>query len=360
MKKTKKSTIFRFTYIGATVLVLVLIAVFNEDFHNIPEVLSSLNLYWLLGAIACLVGYWLTDGWLLGDITSYMSKQKLSAGASVKIGLIGLYYCALTPSSTGGQPVQVMYMGREKLPVGTSTCIVLVKFIAYALTTIAFYLISLAYDNSFYFEKYPAIYWLALLGFAIMVLAIVLVILSIVKKNWILNIAYKLINFFSTKIRIIKNTDEARANIEKTINDYSEAGRYIAKHKRRAIGSFFISMLNIGLYFAITYFIYRAFNLDEESFIYIMMMQAFLYTAISYFPLPGAAGMSESGFFVVFSAIFSPNLVFAAMIVWRIFTYYAILAVGSIIVIFDELFIMKKQKLAQPATEENQIPDKTE
>ena len=33
-----------------------------------------------------------------------------------------------------------------------------------------------------------------------------------------------------------------------------------------------------------------------------------------------------------------------AMLIWRIMTYYIVLAVGSLIVVFDEIHNMRKQK----------------
>lgn len=344
MTKEKRNTIIRFSYIGATILVIALIMVFNEDFHNVPEVIAGLSPLWMLGAAGCLVIYWLTDGWLLHDITSYMSPTKMNFGKSFKIGLIGLYYCALTPSASGGQPVQVAYMAREKVKIGTGTCVVLIKFIAYALTCIIFYLVSLAFLNEYYLTNYTAMYWLSFLGFIIMIIAVAIVILSIVNRTWILKLGNGIITLFSEKIKAIKNPDSARENFEKTITDYGEAGKYIIKHKARAVGSLLISLLNIGFLFAITYFIYRGFNLDTESFPMVMMLQSLLYSAINYFPTPGGAGMSESGFYIVMQAFFPDAFVFAAMIIWRIFTYYLILIVGSLIVVIDQFAEMKKKK----------------
>jgi uncharacterized membrane protein YbhN (UPF0104 family) len=75
-----------------------------------------------------------------------------------------------------------------------------------------------------------------------------------------------------------------------------------------------------------------------------MALQAFLYTAISYFPLPGAAGASEGGFYTIFSAIFAKDLVFMALLIWRIMTYYIMLALGSLVVVLDEFFTMRRNK----------------
>ena len=117
------------------------------------------------------------------------------------------------------------------------------------------------------------------------------------------------------------------------------------------MGAFFISFVNIGLMFMITYFVYRAFGLNEYSYIGVMSVQALLYVAIHYFPLPGGAGASEGGFFAIFSAFFPQNLLFMAMLIWRIMTYYIILAVGSLIVVFDEFINLRKQRQQPKLTE---------
>ncbi len=353
MKKETKTSIIRFTYIGITVLVIVLIGLFDSNFKDIGKAIRNIHPAWLLGAIVCMVLYWLTDGWLLQFITNNNSENKLSYGKSLKIGLIGLYYSALTPSSSGGQPFQILYMKREKIQVGTSTCVLVLKFIAFAITVVIYFLLSLFMLGGPYLKTYPSVYLLSFLGFVLYSLAITLIILTIVNETWVLRAGNSIISFLH-RIRLIKKAEtaeKAKNTFEKTIEDYNSTTKYLKKNKKQMIGSVLISLLNIGFLFAITYFIYRAFGLSEYDFFYIMALQAFLYTAISYFPLPGAAGASEGGFYAIFTAFFAKNLVFMAMLIWRILTYYIILAVGSLIVVFDELHNMKKQKEEEKITE---------
>ena len=47
-KKTKKSTIFRYAYIGLTVIVIVLIGVLDKNFAGLVEALKDFSLKWLL------------------------------------------------------------------------------------------------------------------------------------------------------------------------------------------------------------------------------------------------------------------------------------------------------------------------
>ena len=78
-----------------------------------------------------------------------------------------------------------------------------------------------------------------------------------------------------------------------------------------------------------------------------MSVQALLYVAIHYFPTPGGAGAAEGSFFAIFSVFFPQNLMFMAMLIWRIMTYYILLAVGSLIVVFDEFINLRKQNKGQ-------------
>ena len=59
--------------------------------------------------------------------------------------LIGIYYSYITPSSTGGQPAQVVYLRRDKVSVGNSTAVLFVKFFAYQLAFVLCTVASLIY-----------------------------------------------------------------------------------------------------------------------------------------------------------------------------------------------------------------------
>jgi hypothetical protein len=72
-------------------------------------------------------------------------------------------------------------------------------------------------------------------------------------------------------------------------------------------------------------------------------MQSFLSLAVSFFPLPGASGASEGGFYIFFSDYFTKVPVYIAMIIWRFISYYSILIVGSIVVVFEEVFKLRKK-----------------
>ena len=312
MDKKKRTSLIRTGYIGVTILAIILIGIFTVDLKEMADAFHQLNLWWSVACIGCLLLYWLTDAALLGDITSYMYKRE-SFGHSLKVGIIGLYYGALTPFATGGQPMQVVYMRRRDMPVGTATCIVSVKFVVYELSLCALYAGAMIIRGGYFYNNHTEAFWFTTIGFSINLLAVFFIILTLVKRQWVQNMGNGIVRFLA-RIKLIRKPDKAQSNLAKTIEDYHEAAEYIARHKLRAIGSFFISLVNLGFFFAISYFIYRAFGFFDRSLLEIMTMQAFLYLAISFFPTPGGAGAAEGGFHIFFGTIFNQIPVFVPML----------------------------------------------
>lgn len=339
--KKKKRHLFSIIYIGVTIIVLGCILIFGPSLDSMWRALENFNIWWLFACIAALLLYWLMDALLLHDITNYMYKRE-PLSQSIKVSLIGLYYCALTPSSTGGQPMQVVYMRRNKIPVGTATCIVSIKFVIYELSLCSIFIAGMAIGGPYYYTHHNEAFWFAVLGFVINLMAVFFIILTIVNKKLVLKLGGGLISLLS-KIRIMKIKEHALEKFEQTIDDYHTAASYLSKYKLRAVGSYIISVLNLSFLFVIPYLIYLSFGYSEYGIIDIFTMEAMLFLAVSFIPLPGAAGASEGGFILFFSPFFGAATA-VAMLIWRFLTYYMMLIVGSLIVVFDEVFAMKRVK----------------
>lgn len=349
MRKNRKY-IFSIIYISITVIVVGLVAIFNPNFEDVFSAIARFSVWWLVACIGALLFYWLTDALLLYDITSYMYKREPFRRA-LKVGIIGLYYGALTPFATGGQPMQVMYLKRSKMPMGTATCVVCIKFVVYELSLCALYLAAMVLRGSYYYANYNEVFWFAMMGFVVNLVAVFFIILTIINKRLVLNIGAAMIRFL-TRVKIIKEPEKTQGNFCKTIDDYHTAAAYISRYKLRAILSFFISVINLGFFFVIPYFIYLAFGNTDYGLIEIFTMQSLVYLAVSFFPTPGSAGAAEGGFLLFFGPIFGKSVAIA-MLIWRFFTYYLMLIVGSLLVVFDELFsIRKRGREAAPPPDE--------
>lgn len=342
MQKIKKKTLIRLIYIVATILIIVLIGIFDPNIINIFQALSELNIFWLITGFVCLFLYWITDSILLYHIVSYMHK-KMSILKTLKISIIGLYYGALTPFATGGQPMQVIYMKRDDIPYGISTSIVSVKFIIYELSLCIFYVVAMLFRGAYFYASLNGVFWFTTLGFLINLSSVIMITFIMINKKIPYKIIYGLIRILH-RIRIIKHPEKYYRAADKNIEEFHKSIQYIIKNKCKVLISILISAFNLVFLFSISYFIYLAFGHNEKSLIDLITMQSFLYLAVSFFPLPGAAVASEGGFYIFFSSYFTKVPVFIAMLVWRFMSYYSILIIGSLVVVIDEFKNITKKK----------------
>ncbi len=347
-KKTKKSTIFRYVYILFTVVVIVLIGILDKNFAGLVNSFSDFSVKWLIISFIGIFLYWITDAWLLKDISSYLYDGKFGFLSALKIGLIGLYYGALTPSATGGQPMQVMYMRRDKINTGISTGIICVKFVAYELSLCAIYIVFMILKGTEYYTNNSEVFWLTVLGFLINLAIVTFIFIIMINRAFIMKLGTKFINYFSRKKfikwHIIKDKEKSLASFEKTVNEFTDVIHYIKKNKLRFLGSFLISTFNLLILFIMIYFVYRTMGLNEYSVIDILALNNFMYMAVSLVPTPGSAGASEGAFYLLFSGIFPQSIMFMSMLLWRFYVYYLILFVGSVLVVGDEVWTMRAKK----------------
>ena len=334
-KKKNRQNLFRIIYILGTIVVILLIGLLSNEIHEIKEVIPKINLKWIGISLISVILFWLSDSILLGQVTSYIFTRQ-TFRKSLKVGIMGLYYGALTPFASGGQPMQVVSMKHDGIPYGVATAIITVKFIVYELSLCLLYIVAMLVRGNFFYIHYHHAFWITTAGFLLNVIAVGFISLVIMNRKVAENVVHGVIHFL-VKIRIIRKEEKRTAKIDKLIDDFHISSAYISNNIVNFLISIVISTVNLAFLFAIPYFIYRAFGLNQEPFILLFTLQAFLFLAVSLVPLPGAAGASEGGFYLFFSSMFGSIPVFMPMIIWRFFTYYLILLVGSFIVILNEV-----------------------
>ncbi len=353
-KKQKRSTILRYAYIGVTILIIVIIGLVDPDFAGVIKSLKNLDTLWLFISVGCIIAYWFTDALLLGHITSYLSKVRVGLGKNMRTGMIGLYYGALTPSATGGQPMQVVYMRHDGINVGTATSIVGAKFIAYELALCSIYVVSIIFRGPFFYSNYGSVFWITLLGFAVNLFLVVVITVLMFNRAIVEKGARKIIGFLG-RFRVFQKDNRKDRMLKSTlnaVNDLAVSAEELWKHKARFFVSYLISVLNLAIMFAVTYCVYRAMGHSETDLMSMLSLQAFLYIATSLIPTPGSAGASEGGFYLFYASIYPRNEIFMGMLIWRFLSYYMVLILGTLTVVGEEL---RRARLAKKGKTNNEV-----
>lgn len=333
----KKSGLWKkLLFVLLSLVVIVVIALMDPSLSSMDEVLKKVEPVFLALAFICMLSYYFFDTVMYQLACRFMeTPQRLKDG--IVTTMLGYFYSALTPFSSGGQPMQVIQMRKRGMKVGTATSVLMLKFLAWQLVITILGTLGFIFLGKSILNGGATMLIMYIIGFLANAGCVVLAGMVLLKPSWVFRTGDRLLDYLH-RHRLIKSNEtwkRAHENWEKTIADYTDAVHFALKHTRGMLLILLSAAIEAVSYMAVTYFIYRGFGFNEVSFLHIVLLQGMLYVAVSFVPLPGASIASEGGFYLVFTNLFTPAMRFPAMLVWRILTYYVTILLGFVAVIVD-------------------------
>lgn len=333
-KKFSWSTFWKVFFVLITFGVIALIGLTDKSGGNIFEALGSMDMGFVALAVACIVVFWLMDGVIL-NYTGRVMFKKEHFGQSFRVGLIGQLYGALTPSATGGQPVQMIIMKRNGYPFGVSSSLLVVKFIAFQSGVCIMFILAALLQPDVFLSSLGAQLALMVVGFVINFAVLLVAVLAMYKNAWLKKVVNGLLRFLH-RIHLIKNLEKVQASAMNGLEEYYKSMGAIKQLRRRIWIVLAITLVQLTAYQSVVYFLYRSVGLSVMDYPSMLAMQVLLFTMVGYTPLPGASLASEAGFMWMYSDIMG-SMAFPIMLVWRAITFYAQIVIGAIALLWDNI-----------------------
>lgn len=342
--KKKRKIPWSLLYIAATIVAVLLFGLLNQEFGNVFHTISHLTPGFLtLGVLVSLV-YFLFEGEIFRLLLRSQGYH-IGVREGLKNALIGLYYSYITPSSTGGQPMQSAYLLRDnKIPAGSSTAVLIIKFMCFQC---AFVLVSVVSFVGMYGNlqvQNPGIIPLIVLGLVINGCSI-LFFASLFHKP-ILHQICRFAKWLVGKIGFLRKRTGLLDSIDRFERDFGSYTDDFKGKQKSLVAGVLLSIPQFVLQMSVIYFIFRAFGYHTVSYWEIVAVQSLLQVSVSFMPMPGASGAQEIGFSSFFRNYFVNDDLYAAVMVWRFFTYYLVVIAGAILVVADQ-FVYRRKKLRE-------------
>ena len=121
--------------LNAVIIVLSLVVLFVyislvDGLSNVLQVLTTVSPLWLTASLAMMAVYWLLEAVILhAAVKKLYPLQRF--GSTFHTSMIGQFFNCVTPSASGGQPMQAVHMVKCGVPLGVASSSLLVKFIVY-------------------------------------------------------------------------------------------------------------------------------------------------------------------------------------------------------------------------------------
>lgn len=332
-------------FIGNIIFFVVLFAltffflIRGENFNNIGNVLSSVDIKYIILGIIVMSFYMLGDAINNKVLLKNFGYNK-SILETLKYAFIGFFYSAITPSSTGGQPMQLYHMNKDGIEISHATIVLLLQACSYHIITLLYMIVGSIANGGYLIDNLN--YFVILLAVGISItLCVLTVLLGLIFSKRASRIFTRFVKWF-IKVFKFKNRDNIIIKLEKEVEEFKVSADYIKKNKKIFLKVMLVSIFQMTAFYSVTFITTRALNIDVNYF-KVLTLQAVLFSAISSIPLPGSIGISEIGFGAIFLPIFGEKLIGTATIMNRFMSFYFFVIVSMIIAIIAYIKIDRKK-----------------
>ena len=337
--KSRKKIIFNGVFL-AVVFALPIYGVFHgEDLSSMMDAIHRADKRWLIPGIA-LVAFFI---WGESIIIWYMMR---SSGIQLKkrtcflFSSVGFFFSCITPSASGGQPMQIYYMKKEKISIPVSTVILMIVTITYKLVLVVIGIGIAIFGRGFLHKYLEGILPVFYLGLALNIFCVTFMTILVFHPLLAKAIMVKGMKLLE-RLHLVKKKDGRLKKLEDSMDTYRNTAAYLKNNPFvivKVIGITFIQRMAL---FAVTWFVYQAFGLHGTGFWEILFLQAVISVSVDMLPLPGGMGISETLFLNIFSPVFG-GLLLPGMVLSRGLGYYGELLISAAFTVVAQLTIGKK------------------
>lgn len=322
---------------------LVIFFALKNDAKAVFNTLKNAKWVFLVLAIFVQIMNPLLDGWVLMILIRRIKQEYTFKEAYIN-NLIGLLFCYITPSATGGQFAQISVFKKQKVDQVKSMGALIVDFLSYAIAGVVYGGITLFFNYNYMVNNLPSLTifnrdWsfltLAIVGFALyLVLGFGIIFLS---YSRIVNKAAKWVIKILGKLKIVKNVDYRINQVDEKVSNFKNSISDIVKQPKIVVELLLIKIAKLSCNFIIPVLCCLAvgLNVTRDQIFIIFALTSYHQIITSFVPIPGSSGGSELFFIILFTPIFKENMsaLTGTMLIWRFITFYLPLIYCTIVMI---------------------------
>lgn len=308
--------------------ILLYFMLYTGGFEQLCGILGGLHKQWLIWALAAVLFSWALDTFALHILIRRLHKNQRVL-SSLRITIVGMLYSALTPSSVGGQPMQVAQMASSGIKSGNAVSIISIKSVIYQTALTIYAIIAAICCMPFFLAGVPHLIIFTILGLAANLAFIGAIILMCLSEK----LPGKLVRFIIGKLaaaKIVKNPGKVYAAAQRQIKTFHNSFTVMKQSPRTLIGSLLLTFMQLTSLYLAPWYIYKSFGLSGTPTYYMLGANALILMITAFIPLPGASGAAEGSFYLFFSLFLSGSMILPAIFLWRFLTYYSIILVGGV------------------------------
>lgn len=192
----------------------------GNDMTEVAKAVRKMDAWYLFGAMGVGIFFVSAEGLMICYLLRALGNP-IAAGRCIKYSFIGFFYSGITPSATGGQPMQLYHMKKDGLKISESTVVLMTVAVLYkfVLVVIGLFMLLFGYHP---LKNYLGSYmWLFYLGLLLNTVLVIFLLIVMFGPKLFHNIVTG-VERFCVRFHLLKHSEE---RIEKLSGFAENTGR---------------------------------------------------------------------------------------------------------------------------------------
>ena len=253
-----------------------------------------------------------------------------------------IYFSAITPSATGGQPASAFFMMKDGIPGGVVTATLILNLMMYTISIVVLGVCAIIIDPRVFFGFSPMSKTLIIAGFSALTVLAVIFLLILKKGDKFFDILAKFLTFLHKK-KIIKKLDKKLKKLEKIKTDYSSCAEIISGRPEILTKAFLWNYLQRASQIVVPMLIHLSLGGAAGDSLKLFTSQCLITIGYNFVPVPGAMGIADYLMVDGFSGIMSREAAFELEMLSRGLTFYICVSLSGVITLIGYLIRRRKK-----------------
>jgi len=242
-------------------------------------------------AAACMVGFVLFEALALLEICGSLGyRERFSSG--LMYSLSDIYFSAITPSATGGQPAAALFMMRDGIPTAVTTVALLINLAMYTISLLLIAALGFAIRPDALENFCTLSRLLIVIGILMQAALFISFCLLVFRERVLTRIVYGCIGFCE-KLHLIRTGEKRRRKLESLERDFKSCTALVNKRQTALLRVLLLNILQRLCVVMVPVIVYLGTGGDFSEVSDVFATQAMVMLGANIIPIPGAVGVTE-------------------------------------------------------------------
>ena len=313
-------------------ILTILMLLKQSEALSVDELLAAINasnkVYLALGIIAAALYVWL-EGVAIRSILKYTGYARKPLNGLL-YSTADVYFSAVTPSATGGQPASAFFMMRDGIPGEVTAAVLVLNLMMYTVSVVVLGVLSLIISPGAFAGFGGVSRVFVVIGFIVLSVLSLLFFVLLKKGDSVTEPAATFLTFLYDK-KIIREKEKKLARLEKAGSDYKKCSDMISGRKRVLFWAFVWNFAQRASQLAVPMLIYRALGGAGSNMAQIFSKQCLVTIGYNFVPVPGGIGISDYLMLDAFDGVMGTTMSYSVELISRGITFYFCVMVSAVI-----------------------------